>query len=313
MLKYQGDRTGAVRGSWGRMSMPRPIFKGDIYLVTRRTAGRQFLLRPSARITPAIEYCIAVAAERSGIRIHALVVMGDHWHCVASDPEARMPEFLRDAHAWIAKIVNSSLGRWESVWSSRQTSLVRTGGDANVLARIAYTMANPVAAGLVEEGSSWPGLRACWPMERAVVQRPDLFSERGPMPPQVELALHRPPGFDGMEEEALNALVREEICALEESHRAAMETAGQEPVGPASILEQSPYDSARSRETRRALSPRVAEKDRWRRAEALQRLRWFLDDYRRALKQWCAGLRQVVFPAGTYALRLHARVSCATI
>ena len=47
-----------------RVSLPRPIFKGELYLLTRRTTERQFLLRPSKRRNREIEYCLAVAAQR---------------------------------------------------------------------------------------------------------------------------------------------------------------------------------------------------------------------------------------------------------
>ena len=56
----------------------------------------------------------------------------------------------------------------------------------------------------------------------------------------------------------------------------------------------------------------IAEKDKWRRVEALQRLRIFLDRYRQAFAMLRAGFRDVVFPPGTYQLRLNAAVACAT-
>jgi hypothetical protein len=60
------------------------------------------------------------------------------------------------------------------------------------------------------------------------------------------------------------------------------------------------------------MSPRVAEKNKWRRIEALQRLRIFVDRYRRAFAMFRAGFRDVVFPAGTYQLRLTAAVPCSS-
>ncbi len=124
------------------MSLPRPIFKGDLYLVTRRTSGRRFFLKPTRKRTKKIEYCLAVAAKRHGIQVHAVTVMSNHWHCVATDPRGVLPEFLRDVHSWIGKTVNAGIGRWENLWSTSQTSLVRAEGDSNVVERIAYTLAN---------------------------------------------------------------------------------------------------------------------------------------------------------------------------
>ena len=59
------------------------------------------------------------------------------------------------------------------------------------------------------------------------------------------------------------------------------------------------------------MSPRVAEKNAGRRVDALHRLGAFLDRYRVALKMWRAGFRDVVFPAGTYALKHNADVLVA--
>ncbi len=293
------------------MSRPRPIHRGDLYLVTRRTAGRRFFLRPSKKLNPQIEYCIAVAAARHKIKVHALVVMSNHWHLVASDPDATMPAFLRDAHAWIAKTTNNALGRWENLWSTTQTSLVRSSGDDNVLGSIVYTMANPVAAGLVAEGTKWPGLRSCWPDERRPVERPILFRETGPMPESATLEFHRPPGFDELDDGALRTKIRRAIDEREAGHSEVLRGVGRKALGRRAARKQSRNDSPSSRAPRREISPRVAEKDTRRRIQALLRLQLFLDEYRHALLLWRAGFREAVFPAGTYGLRVGASVCCA--
>ncbi len=293
------------------MSLPRPIFEGDLYLVTRRTRGRQFLLKPSKKLNNKVEYCIAVAAARHGIQVHAVIALSNHWHAVASDPRGRMPEFLRDVHSWIAKNINMGLGRWENVWSSSQTSLVRAEGASNVLNRIVYTMTNPVAAGLVAHGKSWPGLRACWPQKRKPTTRPPLFRVDGPMPETATLELHCPPGFDGMTHDTLHTLIGNAIAQREQFHRDILQRQGRRFVGRSLVLAQSVYDRPETREPRRQMSPRVAERDKWRRIEALHRLRSCLDRYRSALAQLRAGFRDVLFPKGTYKLRVNAAVRVA--
>jgi putative transposase len=70
-------------------------------------------------------------------------------------------------------------------------------------------------------------------------------------------------------------------------------------------------DTPTSREPRRNLKPRVAAKSKWRRIEALQRLKEFVADYRAAWLEWKQGFRDVVFPAGTYAMVRNANVACA--
>ena len=61
------------------------------------------------------------------------------------------------------------------------------------------------------------------------------------------------------------------------------------------------------------MNPQVASKSKWHRIEALQRLKSFISDYKSVLKKWRKGIRDALFPAGTYALRIHAGVCCAEI
>ena len=75
------------------------------------------------------------------------------------------------------------------------------------------------------------------------------------------------------------------------------------------MLGQNPLGRPRDRESRRQLSPRVACHDKWRRIEALTQLRAFAEAYRRALQAWPRD-RSVVFPAGTYLMRVLHGVAC---
>jgi hypothetical protein len=59
------------------------------------------------------------------------------------------------------------------------------------------------------------------------------------------------------------------------------------------------------------LHPRVASRDSSRRIEALERLVSFLTDYRAALREWHHGKKWVLFPAGTYEMRVTYGVACA--
>jgi hypothetical protein len=55
----------------------------------------------------------------------------------------------------------------------------------------------------------------------------------------------------------------------------------------------------------------VAARDQWKRIEALGRLVEFLARYREAWRARRGGARDVVFPAGTYQLRVEHGVCCA--
>ncbi len=51
--------------------------------------------------------------------------------------------------------------------------------------------------------------------------------------------------------------------------------------------------------------------NKWRRIEALQRLKEFIAEYREALLRWKQGFTDVTFPRGTYAMAKYANVNCA--
>ncbi len=82
--------------------------------------------------------------------------------------------------------------------------------------------------------------------------------------------------------------------------RHQLSRAGRSFMGAKAILAQNPFDSPLSREDRRTMNPRSAAKDKWRRIEAIKRLRKFKADYAYALSQYLAGVKKVVFPEGTY-------------
>jgi REP element-mobilizing transposase RayT len=165
------------------VTAPRQIVPGQRYLITRRCTQRQFWLRASRLTNRIIKYCLAVAAEHTGVQLHPACFMSNHWYGVVTDPEARPPEFLERFHRSVAKAQNASLGRWENLWSSDKTSTVLLVSDADVLEKMAYTIANPTVAGLVRSPHEWPGVISHRLQESESVEMPDIFfDENGELP-----------------------------------------------------------------------------------------------------------------------------------
>jgi REP element-mobilizing transposase RayT len=176
------------------VTAPREVLAGKTYLVTRRCTQRQFLLKPSRRTNQLVRYCLAVAARKTGVLLHAVCVMSNHWHGVLTDPQARLPEFLEHFHRLLARSQNASLGRWENLWSTDKTSVVLLVSDEDVLEKMAYTIANPTAAGLVRTPREWPGVVTQRMGEHTRVDMPDVFFDpEGGLPESVTLEFTRPP------------------------------------------------------------------------------------------------------------------------
>jgi REP element-mobilizing transposase RayT len=294
------------------MTVPRQVLEGVTYLVTRRCSERRFFLRPSPGTNAIVQYLLAVTAERYGIRLHAYCVLSNHLHIILTDPQARLPEFHRDFDALVARAVNCSLGRWESLWDRDSYSAVRLEGDEAILQKMVYVLANPVEAGLVRRGSNWPGLWSDETLLRGkvlTVERPkDFFRANGPLPAVARLQLHRPPGFES--DESFVEEVTERVRRVEDRAAAELGKQGRSFLGVSRVLGQKPHGRPAAVEPRRGLNPRVACRNKWRRIEALLRLREFRHAYREALEAWRAGVRDVLFPAGTWLMRIQHQVRC---
>jgi hypothetical protein len=75
---------------------------------------------------------------------------------------------------------------------------------------------------------------------------------------------------------------------------------------------QQPFDAVpRTIEPRRNPNPRIAANHTPERVHAIRSLQQFIRLYRGARHAWRRGKREQVFPAGTYALRIYARVARA--
>jgi REP element-mobilizing transposase RayT len=257
-------------------------------------------------------YILAVAAKRYRIRLHAYCVLSNHYHLVLTDPNANLPAFSQYLDSLVARAINASLGRWESFWAPNSYSAVSLQTPEDVLAKIAYVLANPAAAGLVRHGREWPGLWSAPGGATVDVERPrTFFRPDGPMPRRVSLRLHRPAGFESAE--VFDGQLVEALGTLEAQAAAKLSAEKRRFLGADRVRAQKPTGRPPPGEPRRGLKPRIACRDKWKRIEALTRLAEFTRTYRVALAAWRKGIRDVLFPPGTYLLRLNHGACCAAV
>ncbi len=176
-----------------------------------------------------------------------------------------------------------------------------------------HVLANPVAAGLVRRGREWPGL---WSDpsriggEPIAAPRPKgFFRVNGPLPASAQLQLHRPPGFET--DESFVEILSQGLPEAEERAAAELRNEGRHVLGVSQIVGQKPNNRPAPGEPRRALNPRVACRNKWGRIEALLRLAEFGCSYRKALAAWRTGVRDALFPPGTWLMRVEHGVRCA--
>jgi REP element-mobilizing transposase RayT len=293
------------------MSQPRRIVPGATYLLTRRSLRRHLLFRPDVAITRVVIYALAVSAERYGVRVHALCAMSTHVHLVVTDVRGVLPRFLQSFHRLLA-LGTKALRAWEgAVWDHEPTSVVRLLTPEAVVEKIAYTLANPVIAGLVRHAHEWPGAKVrVGELGRAGLRakRPDVyFNAKNPKwPDEATLQLALPPevesdGADQFRSDVAAELERQETRAHTEVRRRGLRFLGAERA-----CKVSPYDRASSSEPLRDRNPTFAVGRE--RADvgmrAIASVRAFRAAYRGALEQWRSGIRDAVFPVGTWLMRV---------
>jgi len=292
------------------VTVPREILAGRTYLVTRRCTQRQFLLTPTARTNQIALYCLAVATWQTGVLLNAVCIMSNHWHGVVSDPYARLPQFLGRFHALLAKTQNACLGRWENLWSSERASIVQLTSAKDVIAKMAYVIANPTTAGLVETPEQWPGVLAWVGRDQTLLGQkpPEFFAKAGSLPESVSIQLARPAILEDMKDAEFSGRLNAAIDELVLQARNDLEGRSMKFLGP-EVVRTRPFSAMPSTTAQhRELNPSVAARSTSARVHALASKDAFVRAYQDALQRFRAGARDVKFPPGTYALRLNSAV-----
>jgi hypothetical protein len=78
------QRIAAVVDHSGEMTWPRYVLPESYCFVTRRCTQRKFLLKPSKAANRAFEYCLAWAAQQTGVKVLFCVVLSKHYLCAAA-------------------------------------------------------------------------------------------------------------------------------------------------------------------------------------------------------------------------------------
>jgi putative transposase len=273
---------------------------------------RFFLLRPDDDMKGLIEYSLAVAAKTYGMKVHAFCAMSTHIHVVLTDPNCRLPLFLAYFHRLVA-MGTKVLRHWEgSVWDSRQPSVVELLTDAAIVEKIAYVLANPVAAGAVFDADEWPGAKTrVADMGQTVFEtrRPAVYFDATNWPDVVKLPITLPPTIT---EDLANTFRDEVTKVLAADVAEARKNMGSRSCLGANVAATiSTETRSKTREPIGEMNPTFAvgrgngdlAKSA---AKAVTAIR---SAYRVALEAWRLGNRTVAFPDGTWWMRVFHSVN----
>lgn len=293
------------------MTLPRIVVPG-CYMVQRRVVHRRFFLKPTPELSEIFLYCLAHAAASTGIRLHEFMVMSNHYHVVLSDPCCGLPKFEQILNSFVARNVNASYRQRGTFWENESYAAPALAEEGDILDKCVYALANPCAAHLVEHAREWPGASS-WKMaygEPVLVRRPDFFGKD--MPEILELTIVRPPVMPELDDVNLRNRIRERVMQREQQLIAERKTQGRPVLGVRRVLAQRHDDAPRTPAKVGDPAPRTASRSIWAVIERLGRDATWIEAYREALREFCAGVRDAVFPHGTYLMRLRFGVACAS-
>lgn len=287
------------------MTMPRLIHPNRVYFVTRRSVGREFFFHLSPEVQAAWRFLLAVACQRFDVRLIAYCLMSDHVHYVVHDPGRSLPRFTTWLHAEFAKAVNAIRRRSGCVWEPGMLNQPVLADGAKVLDKVAYVLANPVAAGLVR--NAWEWRRAATQpsdyLAPQVVDKPrSSYFKRSRLPGRVRLRHIVPPTHHGLAPADFVAMLREELARHEAS---AHVRHGKKFIGLDGLRAIDWTHRATSEERRgrgRNRPPKVLASDARVREELRTEIELFEAAYASALARYRRHEEGVEFPRGTWAM-----------
>ena len=130
------------------------------------------------------------------------------------------------------------------------------------------------------------------------------------MPVELTLVLSKPRAFSNMNTREYSLKIKKRVNAEERAIRKEFDSKKKKFLGTKKILLQSPKIIPKTSEPHFKMNPRVACCKKWLRIKILKQLKSFFDNYKDAIESFCAGDRKVIFPYGTYWMRVHHGALC---
>lgn len=303
------------------MTAPRCIRPGTTWLVTRRTTRRHFLLRPdrAGAFQNLYWYVTALLAPRFGIELHAVQVLCSHMHEVLTDTLGQLPRFLEQRNRLLANAIKCLHGWPEEVFARKAISCVALYGADAVEKEIAYTLSNCVNAGLVQSPEEWrgPSVSIDDIGEREIcAHRPEVyFDAKSPSwPAQVQMRVTMPQLLVRLHGSAARARVRLSRMLNEavDAARLSLRRAGKVARGMRRVFATAHTVRASAAEKYGLRYPHFAAAGNVQEAKrAVRERHTFLQKYRDAFQAFREGVRDVLFPCGTWRMRRDAAVLLA--
>lgn len=238
--------------------MPRPlrwIPPDELVEITCSTVQGRALLRPGEEANRRILGVLGRAQRRTGLVLHAVIVLSTHYHLLASPRDARqLALFMGFVQTNIAKELNRLHGWRGPFWARRYRSIPVASEDRAQIARLRYVLSNSVKEDLVSRCAEWPGVHSVdalvdgESLQGVWLDRTELCRarQRGQAAEQEDFTrtetveLSPLPCWRDLSREEARGRVRSLVESIEEEHAERRRATGRSPRGPASALAVDP-------------------------------------------------------------------------
>lgn len=152
--------------------MSRPLraeFPGAIWHVTSRGNERQAVFFDDADRELFLDV-LGATVRLFGWRLHAFVLMGNHYHLVVETPDPTLSRGMRQLNGVFTQAFNRRHGRAGHLFQGRYKAIL-VERETHLLALLRYVVRNPVRAGITRRARDW-----AWGSYRAtagLAPRPD--------------------------------------------------------------------------------------------------------------------------------------------
>ena len=181
-----------------------------------------------------------------------------------------------------------------------------------MLKQMAYVVCNPVEAGLIENSSDWPGINLWKPGIRKV-QRPGFYfrtkEQGGSLPKRAKLIITTPDSMlECDHQDASLELLRPFIKGEESAIRAKRKESGKAYLGAATCKATPIFDSPNTppkvnTDEDGNINPKVSCGSKAIKKKLLTIIEIFVNEYKDCLKSLKKGVKDIVFPTGTYKMK----------
>jgi REP element-mobilizing transposase RayT len=281
--------------------------------ITTRTVQGRFLLKPGPGWREVFVGALARARELYEVDIHDFVCLSTHLHLLVSPKSAQhLARFMRHFLSKLSKEAAKRHGWSGPLFQRRYQAILVSGETQAQVGRLRYLLSHGVKENLVRSVREWPGphsgpvwlaggraegvwhdrTRAWVLRKRGEEVRPEEVSVRN------ELELTPLPCWSHLSADEYRARVGELLRDVEEDASRRRRVEGLPVLGARRVLDQDPQ--ATPLRTKRSPAPFCHAAQRFVRHEMWKAYVRFCLAYREAADRLGQGVRDVVFPPGSF-------------